>query len=256
MKTIAIVNLKGGVGKTVTAINLAAIFGTEYDRRVLLVDADAQGNATRSLLPEGQYNTLADAMQEREDRYQSLVYHSTVRNVDLLPADEALRNLELNVTVGGGVCNLNALREIRDAVDEDDAYDVMIIDCPPAFTPPCAAAIAAANSIVIPIKVDKYAVDGMRDLTAQIAGVRRIHPDVHVAGCLVTLWYRDEAVIQGEAVLRAQAPIPVFDTRIRRTPKVDESTWMCEPVISWSPRSAAARDYRQFVAEYLDREGL
>lgn len=257
MKTIAIVNLKGGVGKTVTSINMAALLATEHGKRVLLVDADAQGSATKSLLPEGQYNTLAALLIHGEAYYENLIYPSTIRNLDVLPADEELRNLEINASVGGPSARigLNALRDLRDALTEDDAYDYVIIDCPPAFTPACAAAIAAATAIIIPIKVDKYAVEGMRDLTMQIAGVRRIHPDVHVAGCLVTMWYRAEAVLQGEEVLRKQAPVRVFGTKIRRTPKVDESTWMDEPVITWSPRSAAAQDYRRFVGEFLAQEG-
>ncbi|MEG2120197.1 MAG: ParA family protein [Pseudoflavonifractor sp.] len=128
MKTIAIVNMKGGVGKTVTAINLAAILSTEHGQRVLLVDADAQGSATKSLLPAGDYNTLAMLMTgiPAGADYLSVLYPSTVRNLDVLPADEELRNLELNSTIGGSRCNLGALWELRNNLIEDDRYDYVV----------------------------------------------------------------------------------------------------------------------------------
>ncbi|MFQ9917437.1 MAG: ParA family protein [Flavonifractor plautii] len=108
---------------------------------------------------------------------------------------------------------------------EDDAYDCIVIDCPPALSPACAAAIAASTDVVIPIKVDAYSVRGMNELTAQIDRLRSIYPDVHVAGCLPTMWYRSDTVEQGERLLQEQAPVHVFASHIRRSPKVDESTW-------------------------------
>lgn len=250
MKTIVIANFKGGVAKTTTAVNLSAILATDFRRRVLLVDADAQGNATQSLLPPGEYNTLALVLEGGGPFYPDLCYPSSVRGVDVLPADDGLRNLELTVLEGERP-RLNALRELRDAIEADDAYDYIVIDCPPSLSPACAAAIAASTDVVIPIKVDAYSVGGMNELTTQIERLRRLYPDVHVAGCLPTIWYRSDAVEQGEAMLRRYAPARVFQTHIRRTPKVDESTWTGEPVVSWSPRSAAAQDYRAFVAELL-----
>lgn len=254
MNTYAIVNFKGGVGKTVTAVNMAAILATEYGKRVLLVDADPQGNATQSLLPPGEYNTLAGLLTIPDAWYDDLLYHSSIRGLDVLPADDELRNLDVDLLRGERL-NLQALRDLRDAVEEDEAYDCMIIDCPPALSPACAAAIAASTGVIIPIKLDAYSVRGMSELTAQIERLRAIYPDVRVAGVLPTMWYRSETVEQGENLLRANSPVRVFDSRIRRSPKVDESTWTGEPVVSWSPRSAAAQDYRAFVAELLGREG-
>ena len=102
------------------------------------------------------------------------------------------------------------------------------------------------------IRDSAYSVRGMSELTAQIERLRAIYPDVRVAGVLPTMWYRAEPVEQGENLLRANSPVRVFDSRIRRSPKVDESTWTGEPVVSWSPRSAAAQDYRAFVAELME----
>ena len=247
---IAVTNFKGGVGKTVTAVNVAAILATEYGQRVLLIDADPQANATQSLLPPGEYDTLARLLAMPDAYYGALLYHSSIRGLDVLPADDELRNLDVDLLQGERP-NLRAIRDLRDAVAEADAYDCIVIDCPPALSPACAAAIAASTDVVIPIKVDAYSVRGMNELTAQIDRLRSIYPDVHVAGCLPTMWYRSDTVEQGERLLREQAPVHVFASHIRRSPKVDESTWTGEPVVSWSPRSAAAQDYRAFVTEFL-----
>ena len=115
MKTIAIVNLKGGVGKTVTAVNVAAILATEYDRRVLLIDADPQANATQSLLPPGEYNTLAGLLTIPDAYYDDVLYHSSIRGLDVLPADDELRNLDVDVLQGERP-NLRAIRDLRDAL--------------------------------------------------------------------------------------------------------------------------------------------
>ena len=250
-EVIVITSGKGGVGKTVTAVNVAAILATEYGQRVLLIDADPQANATQSLLPPGEYNTLAGLLTIPDVYYDDLLYHSSIRGLDVLPADDELRNLDVDLLQGERP-NLRAIRDLRDAVAEDDAYDCIVIDCPPALSPACAAAIAASTDVVIPIKVDAYSVRGMNELTAQIDRLRSIYPDVHVAGCLPTMWYRSDTVEQGERLLQEQAPVHVFASHIRRSPKVDESTWTGEPVVSWSPRSAAAQDYRAFVAEFLE----
>ena len=253
MKTIAIVNLKGGVGKTITAVNLAAILATEYHQRVLLVDADPQANATQSLLPPGEYQTLDRLLLGEEAYYENLCYESSIRGLTVIPADDGLWDLEVDLLQGRRL-DLTALRELRDTVMEGEKFDFMVIDCPPSISYSCAAAIVAATDVIIPIKLDAYAIRGMNQLAAQIARLRRICPDVHISGVLPTVWYNSNAMELGEKLLRDYAPCQVFSTRIRRSPKVDESTWTGEPVVCWSPRSAAAQDYRAFVAE-LFREG-
>lgn len=250
MKTISIFNMKGGVAKTVTAVNIAAILATDYGQRVLLVDADAQSNATNSLLPPGEYNTLEALLTGTEAYYENLIYRSVYHNLDVVPADDGLRNLALHD------CHLNALLDLRDNITEDDAYDCMVIDCPPDFPPACVAAIAATDSVVIPMKLDRYSMDGMRSLVEQIDEARKVRPNLHISGCLVTMHYRSNAIRQGEALLRGTSPVHVYESVIRRSAKVDESTWTGEPVVVWSPRSSAAQDYRAFVAEFLKREKM
>ncbi len=258
MRTFAILNMKGGVGKTTTAVNLAYLLATEYRRRVLLIDADPQANATHAMLPDGDWAGLAGLLGGYATVYDEVVVSSGIPNLDVIPASDALWEIDLRERTGDGPLHgtANALRDLRDNAMEDDAYDVMVIDCPPNFSAACVAAISAANSIIIPVLPDAFSADGMDSLTMQISGVRKLHPDVRVAGCLVNQWHRADVVVDATAYLRENALVPVFDTVIRRTDKVVESTWAREPVQTWSPFSSAARDYRAWVRELAAKEGL
>ena len=258
MRTFAILNMKGGVGKTTTAVNLAYLLAAEYRRRVLLIDADPQANATHALLPDGEYSGLAGLLGGFATVYDEVIVSTGLPGLDVLPASDELWALDLKERAGDGPLHstANALRDLRDAAMEDDAYDVIVIDCPPNFSAACVSAISAANSIIIPALPDAFSAAGMDSLTRQIDGVRQIHPDVRVAGCLINQWHNADVVADATDYLREHSPVPVFDTVIRRTDKVLESTWVREPVQVWSPFSSAARDYRAWVKELAGKEGL
>lgn len=257
MRTFAIVNMKGGVGKTTTAINLAYILATEYQQRVLLVDADGQRNATRTLLPSSDYDGLAALLEGLASCYDEVVIPTDIDNLDMIPASTTLWGIDLKCAMGEGQNEaFRALRDVRDNIIEDDGYDVMIIDCPPHFSASCISAISAANSIIIPVVPDAYSAEGMRDLVDQIDGVRKIQPAVRVAGCLITQWHNADVVMDATEYLREASPVPVYTAVIRRTDKVLESTWAKEPVLAWSPQSSAARDYRAWVKELVVEEAL
>ena len=117
------------------------------------------------------------------------------------------------------------------------------------------AAIYASDDVIIPVEADLFSVVGMSTLLAQIGGVRRIQPRVRVAGALITKQHNTPACIQGEAALRASA-VPVFRQTIRRSDKVAESIFALQDLQSYSPNSAAGRDYRAFVEEYLEEASI
>lgn len=259
MRTFAVVNMKGGVGKTTTAINLAYILATEYQQRVLLVDADGQRNSTRTLLPSGDYAGLAAILEGSVSCYDEIIVPTDIESLDMIPASTALWRIDLNCTTGKGGSIFTALRDVRDNIIEDDSYDVMIIDCPPHFSGSCVAAIGAANSIIIPVKPDAYSAEGMEDLVEQIDMVRELQPEIRVAGVLINEWHKADVVEDATQYLREVATelrIPVFEHTIRRTDKVIESTWAKESVLLWSPQSSAAKDFRAWVHELVVKEAL
>lgn len=254
MKTIAIINLKGGVGKTTTALNMAAILASK-EKKVLVIDADPQGNASTFLgLKPGECNTLAGVLDGLADDPYDFIYDTRIPDVRCLPADINLIECDISSVRDGG--RVKAIRSLLGCLDEDQResgvpyVDYAIIDCPPSFTAASVAAIYAADDLIIPVEVDAFSVSGLSQLLAQIRSVRRIQPRIRVAGVLITKWHNAPAVTQGEALLRAGG-VPVFRTTIRRSEKVTESIWASQPLDQYSCWSAAGRDYRSFVSEYL-----
>lgn len=256
MKTIAFINLKGGVGKTTTAVNVAEILG-EHGKRVLLIDADPQANLTSFLLPKQELNTIKAVMDGMADDPYDVIYETGIDNVDLIPADIDLIRADIaSICSGARVeCILDLLQVLDEDAEAGEAlpYDYCIIDCPPSFTAASVAAIYAADDIVIPVKIDSFSIGGMAQLMEQIRGVQCIQPKVKVAGVLVTQWHNAPAVVQGEDILRVST-LPVFDTHIRRSDRVDEASFKRQSLNAYSRWCAAAKDYRAFVAEYLGVE--
>lgn len=129
MHVTCIMNAKGGVGKTVSAVNLAAILASLYGKRVLLVDADAQGDASAFLGAEADEPGLAALMQGFCTCYDEAICPSNFPGVDLLAGNSDLYNIDLEALRRGGSIGVSCLTDLRDSIVEDDAYDVMLIDC-------------------------------------------------------------------------------------------------------------------------------
>lgn len=256
MRTYAIVNRKGGVGKTTTAIELAYILATSCKQRVLLCDADSQGDATAVLHSGPISDGMAAVLEGTEPFYENLIGKTDVPGLDLLPAGEGLAALDMDCLLGEMRPNFDALREFIEYLEEDDAYDVVVIDCPPYYSLSCLNAISACDGVIIPTGTDAYSAVGMEGLVEQIDNIRRVCPKVRVVGALVTKWHKAAVVEDAENYLRESAPVPVFQTVIRRTDKVEEASWCRQATQQWSPFSSASRDYRAFVAELLEKEGL
>ena len=252
MQVISIVNLKGGVGKTTTAVNMAYELAVHHNRRVLLIDADHQGNASKFYGARVSVGSLADLIEGRAACYVDLAQPTNYRDLDVLPSDMSLLSADLSLVAAGGSAR-RCLSDLRDAIMEDGAYDCMVIDCPPAFTAASVSAIAASTDIIIPIKLDYYAFDGMRELLSQLRQIQTI-TEVHIAGALITQWRNTDVIRQGETWLRMHEPCPVFDTHIRCTDVVDKSSYWRKPLGECSPRSAATADYAAFVREFLGEE--
>ena len=251
MRTTAILNLKGGVAKTTTAINMAAILAQHYGAKVLLVDADSQCNLTEFFGVDPEEGNLAQLLRhaDHEDPGQlgaGLIQKTDYVNIQLLPGDETLMDMDLS-KVETGSADAAVLRKLSEQVK--DLYDYIIIDCPPAFNAASAAALMAADDVVIPIKLDAFSLRGMGNLLHQIYNMRQINPLLKMAGCLPTMWYRSQQNQGAEDQLIA-AGLNVYP-HIRRSDKVDRMTWQQDPLLISSPNSAAGVDYKRFVRAYV-----
>ena len=251
MKTIAILNLKGGVGKTVTAVNMAAILATDMKKRVLIVDADSQCNTTEFFGGASDKGSLADVLRLGYDESRCMldVQETDIRRLDLLAASDELMDLDLTKVEESAVDPLGLAR-FCEQLEFMDAYDFVVIDCAPAFNAASTAALLAADDVIIPIKLDAFSLRGMANLTRQVSNMRRVNPRLRIAGLLPTMYYANPSFVAALIELK-NSRLPVFDTAIRRSPKVDNMTFAQEPITKFSPRSAAGIDYRRFVKEYL-----
>lgn len=254
MKTISIINLKGGVAKTISATNMAHILATIHNKRVLLVDNDKQGNSSK-MFGAHNYNTgsIADIMTMRRPDMDTIIQRSRYENLDVVPANMKLLKANLEVMLDNTRPQQTRLKVALESVA--DQYDYCIIDNAPDINISTINALVASQDVLIPIKIDKFAFDGLAELKEQIDNTREdLNPKLYLKGCFVTCYQNNEVNRQGEEWLKEHKDYPLFDTHIRRTEKVDESTFATMPIMEYSRRCGATRDYLTFVKEYLSKE--
>ena len=138
------------------------------------------------------------------------------------------------------------------AVIYGESFDFCIVDCPPAFNAASSAALIAADAVLIPVKLDAFALEGMANLMRQIANMRRLNPKLQLLGVLPVMWYRSDTIQLAESALRS-AGLKVLP-RIRRSDRVDDMTYHQQPLIVCSPRSAPCRDYRALASWIVGQE--
>lgn len=253
MRTICVLNLKGGVAKTTTVINLADQL-SRAGKKVLVVDADSQCNTTEFFCACDAFGSVHTILTTRpEDIDDRLLCCKTRIDrvfIDVVPASPRLMQLDLTAISSGEVYPAS-LREflLMLAETEDEPYDICLIDCPPGFTASCSAALMAADEVMIPSTLDAFSLSGMANLLAQIQSMRSVNPRLRLLGVLPTIVGKDDTVDTALAQLRANR-IPVLLPFIPRSEKVNGSTWEREPLSAYSPRSGPGRAYR-ILAERL-----
>lgn len=254
MKTIAICNYKGGVGKTATTINLAAELSAAQ-KRVIVIDADGQRNLSRFYKADTEHgNTTYELMTgEAESFWADVVQDTSDENVHIVPASAELPKADLAALTGGTI-HRSGLLGFCEAVAEDEGADFILIDCPTSYSAATVAALTAADEVIIPVELEGFALDGARDLCEQVESLRRLNPRLRVAGALITKRYRSKLQDEAEAALRATS-IPVFLQTIPRRAVVPESTVAGVPLREYFPDSPAALSYQLFAQEFLEQEG-
>ena len=254
MKTISVINLKGGVAKTISAVNIAHILSSVYKKRVLLVDNDKQGNISKMFgLHDYVALSVSEVLTGRNVNLDEIIKPTQFKGLDIIPANMSL--IYANHEVSQDMIRPKQTRFRTAFKGISDKYDYCIIDNAPDINISTINALVASNEVIIPIKIDRFAFDGLTELKEQIDDICEEHnPGLKVRGCLITIYQKNESNKQREEWLRGQNIFPVFKTKIRRTEKVNESTFRSDtnaPILIYSPRCGAAQDYLAFVGEYL-----
>lgn len=251
-KIVSFTNKKGGVGKTTTAINMAA-YCADFGKKVLLVDIDSQGNATtglgfsKSALKKSVYNVLIE-----DDSVANNILPTQVKLLDILPANVDLTGAEVDL-----VYKRNRERILKNALDKVRAdYDYIFIDCPPSLGLLTINAWVASDSVIIPLQSEYYALEGVSQLMNTISMVRQhLNPGLQIEGVVITM-YDGRALIakQITAEIKKFFKNKLYEIIIPRNVRLAEAPSHGVPIILHDPKCVGARAYKALAEEFLSRQ--
>lgn len=247
MTTLAIANQKGGVGKTTTAINLGAALAA-LEQRVLVVDCDPQGNATRGMGADSDEPTLFDVLLE------GCPMDEAVRSTDLpcleiVPSDRDLVGVEVELSRVGG-----RPRELRDALGPiRERYDTILLDCPPSLGHLTVNALVAADEVLVPLQCEYFALEGISELVSTVDRVRSsLSPGLAIGGILLTMY--DERTNLARDVadeIRRHFADKVYETVVPRNVRLAEAPSHGQPILLYDIKSRGAEAYLALAREIL-----
>ena len=247
-RIFALANQKGGVGKTTTAVNLAACLA-EAGERTLVVDLDPQANATSGLGERANGTSSGDLLDGAELR--QIVRRTRFANLDLVPAKPELAGLavELARHDDGETYLAEALAGAR------DEYSFVFVDCPPSLGPLTVSALAAADQVIVPIQCEYYALEGLTQLLDSIERLRaRLNPRLSVAGMILTMADgRTRLAAEVAAEVRRHFGDLVFDAVVPRSVRLAEAPSHGLPITAYDPTSPGADAYYRVAGELVDR---
>ena len=250
-KIIAIINQKGGVGKSTTAINLSAALG-EMGKQVLLVDLDPQGNATSGFgIEKGQLNACVYDVLLNDMPLQNVIIPDVSKGLDLVPATINLAGAEVEL-----VSEMARENRLKDAIGSmRGRYDYIFIDCPPSLGLLTVNALVGADKLIIPIQTEFYALEGVTKLLESMKRVKsRLNPPLEIFGILLTMYDgRTTLSRQVAAEVRNYFGNQVFETIIPRTVKLSEAPSYGMPITQYDPSGKGAMAYKELAKEVVNR---
>lgn len=251
LHTIAIINQKGGVGKSTTTVNLAAALGKQ-GRKVLIVDFDPQGNSTSGIGvdKEGLSQCIYDALLH-DVPAENLIHDTVSERVFIIPATIQLAGAEIELV--SAMARETRLKDLLEPVK--DEFDFIFIDCPPSLGLLTINALAAADSVLIPIQCEYYALEGVTKLLESMRMVKgRINKELDTYGVLMTM-YDSRTSLSNQVVEEVQNYFGdiAFKTCIPRSVKVSEAPSYGMPVIEYAPSNKGARAYMDLAKEVIRR---
>ncbi|TDX51777.1 ParA family protein [Orenia marismortui] len=250
-KTIAIVNQKGGVGKSTTAVNLGSYLA-EFDKKVLLLDLDPQGNATsgvgvdKSKIENCIYSVLIEGKAISEVKKNTIM-----DNLDIVPATLELAGAEIEL-----VSSISREYKIKNALKEvKDNYDFILIDCPPSLGLLTLNSLSAADSVLIPIQCEYYALEGLSQLLNTIDLIKGgLNSDLKINGVLLTMYdSRTNLSEQVSYEVKEHFESIVYDTVIPRNVRLSEAPSFGEPINIYNKSSRGAKAYLELAKEVIER---
>lgn len=251
-KTISIINQKGGVGKTTTAVNLAAAVGAK-GKRVLLCDIDPQGNTTSGYgvnkrdVRVSAYDVLINGAKAAD-----AVLHTRFQNVDLLPAAMDLAGAEVELIA----LDRRESRLKTALAGIWDSYDFVLLDCPPSLGLITINALCASDSFLVPIQCEYYALEGLAQLMATVRQIKRLYnPALELEGVLLTMYDgRLNLTAQVVEEVKKFFPQKVYATAIPRNVRLSEAPSFGEPALYYDRTSRGAEAYNAFADEFLRKQ--
>ena len=251
MIVLSIINLKGGVSKTISAINIAHIMAEEFGKRVLLIDNDKQGNTTKFFkLHDEDAPSISDVLTVKGFHIRDAAKETRYKNLHVIPSNMSLLNADKQILMDCARPQQTRLKKALAEVAND--YDFVVIDNAPNLDMSVNNALVASDHVLIPIKIDQFAFDGVAEILYQIDELKEFNEHLRVVGGFVTMYQHTRVNREGTQILQNGGMLPMLETKIRRSTIIDETTFAGIPVAEYTPRSMVTKDFKQLVSEYLE----
>lgn len=251
-KTVSVINQKGGVGKTTTAVNLSAAIGA-LGKKVLLVDIDPQGNSTSGYginkrdIKSSTYDVLINGAKASE-----VLINTKFKNVDIMPSDMNLAGAEVEMI---GLEKREGL--IKHALAEIwESYDYIFLDCPPSLGLITINALCASDTFLVPIQCEYYALEGLAQLMSTVRQIKRLYnPHIELEGVLLTM-YDGRLNLTNQVVdeVKKFFPKKVYSTAIPRNVRLSDAPSLGEPIMYYDKSSKGAQAYELLAKEFLKKQ--